>query len=261
MTRRPEPATLIPRDDEPAIDRRSVVVFLTATVLIVAFDYWGLPERFSGSWLHVRISEALGPGYQRFRDLLPYQFWGVSSVVLRVAIPLLVIRFVLGDRPHDWGFRIRGQWSQYRPYALGYLFMVPVLFVASGFAAFQAKYPFYGPAVEGGWHFWGWELFYGLVFLGLETLFRGFMLFGLYPRLGYYSIPVMVVPYVMIHFGKPAPETFAAIIAGSVLGYLALKSKSFLWGWLLHWAVALTMDVFVLGREIGFAALAGRLFG
>lgn len=252
--------TLLPVGDGPRIDRRSLVVFVTATLLLVVFEYWGLPERFTGSWFDLRLADALGPGYQPFRDLLPYQFWGVSSLVLRVAVPLLVIRIVLGEHPYDWGFRLRGQWGQFRPYAVGFLVMLPVLVVASSFGAFQAKYPFYALAAEGGWHFWGWELFYGLQFLGLETFFRGFMLFGLYPRLGYYAIPVMVIPYVMIHFGKPAPETFAAIVAGFVLGYLALKSKSFLWGWFLHWGVALTMDVLVIGRETGFGTLARRLF-
>jgi len=249
-----------PALDVPKIDRRSLVVFITAMVLLVVFEYWGLPERFEGSWFHVRIADALGPGYRAYFDLLPYQFWGVSSLVLRVAVPLLVIRFVLGERPYDWGFRIRGQWVKFRPYALGFLFMVPVLVVVSSFGPFQAKYPFYDAASLGGWHFWGWELFYGLQFLGLETFFRGFMLFGLYPRLGYYSIPVMVIPYVMIHFGKPFPETFAAIVAGFVLGYLALRSKSFLWGWFLHWGVALTMDVLVIGREVGFGTLVHRVF-
>ena len=62
----------------------------------------------------------------------------------------------------------------------------------------------------------------------------------------------MVIPYVMIHFGKPYPETFAAIVAGVLLGWMALRSRSFLWGAALHWAVAITMDTLVIGREIGF---------
>jgi membrane protease YdiL (CAAX protease family) len=92
------------------------------------------------------------------------------------------------------------------------------------------------------------------------VFFRGFLLFGLYRRLGYYAIPVMVIPYTMIHFGKPVPETFAAIIAGFVLGYLALKSRSVLWGWAVHWGVAITMDLMVIGREIGFGELRRVLF-
>jgi membrane protease YdiL (CAAX protease family) len=52
----------------------------------------------------------------------------------------------------------------------------------------------------------------------------------------------------MIHFAKPMPEEFAAIVAGLVLGYMALRSRSFVPGILLHVAVALTMDLLVLAR-------------
>ena len=41
------------------------------------------------------------------------------------------------------------------------------------------------------------------------------------------SIVVMTVPYTMIHFGKPMPEAIGAIFAGLILGYMALRSRSF----------------------------------
>jgi len=47
----------------------------------------------------------------------------------------------------------------------------------------------------------------------------------------------------MIHFGKPFPETMAAIIAGIVLGTLSLKSRTIWMGVLIHYSVALTMDL------------------
>ena len=251
---------LRPRDAFSAIDRRSLIVFVAATVLLVVFEYWGLPARFSGSTLHRSVADALGAGYRPYFSLLPYQFWGVSSLVIRVAAPVLVIVMVLREHPKDWGFRVRGQWHQLRPYAIAMVVMVPLVYAASALPAFQAKYPFYEMAADGGWHFWGYHLFYGLQFLGLEVFFRGFLLFGLFRRIGYYAIPVMVIPYTMIHFGKPVLETFAAIIAGFVLGYLALKSRSVLWGFALHWGVAITMDLMVIGRDIGFAELGRVLF-
>ena len=224
-----EPSLLEPSAGAARLDRRTLVVFGTAVLLLVVFEYWGLPTSFNGTGFHRRVGEMLGDGYRPYFDLLPYQYWGVSSLLLRVLAPLLVV-------------------------------MVPVLFAASALGSFQRKYPFYEGAVAGGWHFWGFQLFYGLQFLGVEAFFRGFLLFGLWPRLGWNAVPVMVIPYVMIHFGKPMPETLAAIIAGSVLGYLALRSRSFLWGALLHWSVGIAMDVFVIGREIGWAAMARAVF-
>jgi membrane protease YdiL (CAAX protease family) len=138
--------------------------------------------------------------------------------------------------------------------------MIPVLVWASTLSSFQAKYPFSESAFLGGWHFWGYQIAYGVQFLGVEAFFRGFMVFGLERRLGWYAIPVMVIPYTMIHFGKPAPETFAAIVAGFLLGWMALRSRSFVWGAALHWSVAITMDVLVIGREIGFGPMLEAVF-
>ena len=79
------------------------------------------------------------------------------------------------------------------------------------------------------------------------------MVHGLAPRLGWVSIFVMVVPYNMLHFGKPMPEALVAIIGGLVLGTLSLKTRSIWWGASLHIAIAITMDLCALWHE-------GRLF-
>jgi membrane protease YdiL (CAAX protease family) len=251
---------------EPPLDliapqeRRTTIVFLTTTVLLVVFEYWGLPSRFSGTGLHDWVADLLGTGYRPYFDLLPYQYWGISSLVLRVIVPFAVVVLVLREPLREWGWRVVGEWRHVRPYVVFLAGMVPLLLWASTLDSFQAKYPFYDGAVAGGWHFWGFQLFYGLQFLGVEAFFRGFVLFGLERRFGWNAIPIMVIPYVMIHFGKPVPETFAAIVAGYLLGWMALRSRSFLWGAALHWSVAITMDCFVIGREIGFADMLRVVF-
>jgi arylsulfatase A-like enzyme len=54
----------------------------------------------------------------------------------------------------------------------------------------------------------------------------------------------MVVPYCMIHFGKPFLETMAAIVAVVVLGTLSMKTRSIWSGFLIHVSVAVSMDIF-----------------
>jgi membrane protease YdiL (CAAX protease family) len=61
----------------------------------------------------------------------------------------------------------------------------------------------------------------------------------------------MVVPYCMIHFGKPWAEALAAIIAGVVLGTLALKTRSIWSGFLIHVTVAVSMDLAALLQTQG----------
>ena len=122
--------------------------------------------------------------------------------------------------------------------------------VASTNANFLHTYPFY--RVDPGeplWPaFWIWEALYILQFIALEFFFRGFLLHGLRRRMGFYAVFAMMVPYVLIHFGKPMLETLVAIIAGVVLGALSLKNRSVWLGAAIHVAVALSMDTLALWR-------------
>ncbi len=59
----------------------------------------------------------------------------------------------------------------------------------------------------------------------------------------------MLIPYVLIHYGKPLPETLGAAAAGLTLGYLALRHRSFWLGVAVHWAVALAMDLSAMARR------------
>ena len=92
------------------------------------------------------------------------------------------------------------------------------MIIASQTAGFYKIYPFYKLANRSAFDFWAWQAIYAVQFLSLEFFFRGFILKAIAPRLGSAAIFVMVVPYCMIHFGKPMPETLGAIIAGTVLG-------------------------------------------
>jgi len=229
-------------------DREAVIVLVTATVLLLVFEYWGRPGFYNQSGISEWVSGLANPTLADLAEAGAYLWWGLSSLLWRVALPLLIGVFWLKRRPTDLGFRLKGIAGHLPMYGLLYLVMVPLLVWASSLDSFQDFYPFYDRAAEGGAGFWVYQLGYALQFVGVEAFFRGFMVFGLAPRLGWLAVPVMTIPYAMIHFSKPMPEAVAAIIAGLVLGTLALRSKSFVPGFLLHVAVAITMDVLVLAR-------------
>ena len=56
----------------------------------------------------------------------------------------------------------------------------------------------------------------------------------------------------MIHFGKPFPETVGAIVAGLVLGTMALRSKSIIPGICVHFTIAIGMDLLSLWQQGNF---------
>jgi membrane protease YdiL (CAAX protease family) len=242
--------------DEASSERRALIVLLSATVLLVVFYYWGRPGFYFRSGLIDGVASSVGGPFADHPSVGGYVWWGVSSLVLRVGVPVLVIVWLLRQRPVDFGFRIRGIMSHLPAYGLMFLVMLPLLIIASSLDSFQSYYPFYDDAAEGGAAFWLYEAGYLVQFIGVEAFFRGFLLFGLRPRFGpALAIVMMTVPYTMIHFAKPAPEAFAAIGAGLILGYMALRSRSFVPGIFLHAGVALTMDLLVLGRTEGLGGL------
>jgi membrane protease YdiL (CAAX protease family) len=53
----------------------------------------------------------------------------------------------------------------------------------------------------------------------------------------------------MIHYGKPYLEAHGAIVAGVVLGSLAMRTKSIYAGFLVHITVAFSMDFLALWRR------------
>ena len=72
------------------------------------------------------------------------------------------------------------------------------------------------------------------------------------PVVGVYSVFAMAVPYCMIHFNKPLAEVLGAILAGTILGTLSLRTRSIWCGVLIHVTVAVSMDLLSLMQTAGW---------
>ena len=180
-------------------------------------------------------------------------FWAIGQLVVYVVLPVFVIRFVLRERVRDFGLSTRGCLHSLPLYGAMFALMLPAVFFFSSTASFQASYPFY--TLNTGEELWPrfylWELLYAVQFIALEFFFRGFILHGTRHRAGSSAIFIMMVPYCMIHFAKPMPETFGAIGAGIILGFMSLKTRSIWLGAALHIAVAWSMDFMALANRNG----------
>ena len=120
--------------------------------------------------------------------------------------------------------------------------MLPVLSFVATQEELLFTYWFSKSANQSLWHFLRWPILYALQFVSLEFFLCGYLLKGLSHRFGSGAVLVMLVPYAMLHFTKPLPETLGAIIAGLVLGTLAMRTRSIRGGVFVHLAVARTMD-------------------
>lgn len=243
-----------------ALDRRALAVLLTVPIVLTLLDYYGMPWQHgarrelrpthAGHSLRtppplaeeVATIEVPGP-----RPVRRYLWWSASCLLLLVLVPLLVMWIVARVGPRDLGFRLRGTARDAWIYAVLFVLFFPVVYLFSRTPEFTATYPFFRPAAQGlGPEFWTFEAAYFAQFLAIEFFFRGVIVLGLRPLIGPISILVMLAPYCMIHYYKPLPEALGSIGAGLVLGTLSYRTGTILYGWWLHFAVALSMDLLAL---------------
>ncbi len=224
-------------------DFRAVFVILSSLILFTIFWYQGRKPFFVEHLVGVFPDTELTPLY-------PFFYFCFMSVILRMFVPMLLIKWVLKRNLSDMGYSFRGSGEKAWVYGVLFVAMLPLVVYASTTPGFQSYYPQFGEVIiqdQVYWeHFLAFELVYGLLFVSGESFWRGYMVFGLEEKFGYFAIPIMVVPYVMSHYEKPFMETMGAIVAGSVLGYLALKHRNFWLGVLVHWGVAMFMDVMAM---------------
>jgi membrane protease YdiL (CAAX protease family) len=227
------------------IKLQAFIVCITSAVCISLDEYFG-QANFTFDFLHQVGLHKIADAYANIVNdkLYALACWVGVIVLFYGLVPLAIIKFVFKDKFSNYGLGIKGALKDYKIYLLMIAIMMPLVFTASFTESFQHKYPFYKLQADEGLYprFLAWELLYLIQFFAVEFFFRGFMVHGNKKRFGFYSILVMTIPYCMIHFGKPLPETLAAIIAGLVLGVLSLKSNSIWLGVAIHFSVAITMD-------------------
>ena len=214
-----------------------LVVLVICAVSLTLQEYIGDRGAFE-MWFQVRKDP--------YADLKGFAWWSGWRVLGYVVIPCIAIACTPGMRVRDMHVSLKGFVGHLWIYVLMFALILPAVIEASMTKSFRHTYPFYRMANRSAFDLWTWEALYAAQFVSLEFFFRGFLLQGLRRVMGSAAIFVMIVPYCMIHYGKPLPETLGAIGAGVILGTLAMRTRSIWGGVLIHIGVAITMDMLAL---------------
>jgi pimeloyl-ACP methyl ester carboxylesterase len=257
------------RSDPPAEPQDDLDVVDDHAALLVAADieppYVLVGHSLGGdqAWLYADRHPEGVAGFMLmnagFFELAPVPGAASAGELIQQALPrarvVSAFKNLSAEKLRDYDFSLKGFTKHLWIYAVMFCLVLPAVLVASRTHSFRQTYPFYRIANRSHADLAMWEALYVVQFLALEFFFRGFILQGLRRALGANAIFVMLVPYCMIHYGKPLPETLGAIGAGLILGTLAMRTRSIWGGVLIHVGVAITMDVLALR---GCPPLGGR---
>lgn len=159
-------------------------------------------------------------------------------------IPMAVILLLFREKPAAFGLRI-GNWRTGLLFTVaGCVGMAFILWFLVRTQSMESYYKARAPegtlyllwitAVE----YWAWEF-----------MWRGFLLFGLASFLGAGpAILLQAVPFAFMHLGKPEFEALTTIFGGAAFGYVAWKSRSFLYPFFIHWFMVSFTYLLVIGR-------------
>ncbi len=160
----------------------------------------------------------------------------LGRLVLEGAVPLLLVIFVMRDRPSRYGVAV-GDWRAGLAIGLGgCLVMTPVVLAAVHLADFATYYAPQGASAR--------DVFLttALEVIPAEFFFRGFLLFALLRVAGPIAVVIATLPFAFAHLGKPEIETLSTLVGGLLYGWLDWRTGSVLWSGLAHtWILSLTV--------------------
>jgi hypothetical protein len=178
---------------------------------------------------------------------------GISFFI--VLLPLISFYWYFDKKEGDY-YGLRNRHNDLKPYWFLLAIMVPLLVAASFLDGFQQQYPMYKTSSA---HLYlnvpewvtvlGYEIAYGLDFITVELLFRGFFVIGLIHVMGRGAVVPMAVIYCMLHFGKPAGEAISSIFGGYILGVIAYETRSVWGGIIVHMGIAWLMELIAFGQR------------
>ena len=198
-----------------------------------------LGEKLHFDWkvLTITIISTLLLMVDYYHRLTPHKYW--DRVILYLLIPLLIIILLFREDPKGFGFAV-GDWKAGLIITvIGILFMAPIIYYLG--SGDESMRHYYQPYVSG----LPWTTFIDLV--GWEFMFRGWILFGYARKFGSEALWLQAVPFAVAHIGKPEVETLSTIFGGFAFGWVAYRTKSFLYPFLIHWFITTFIIIVAAG--------------
>ena len=224
------------------MDKKVIIIFLSVSILQTVSWYFTSRRFFRiNLFNYFSLSQNI--------DLYEFLYWFIGDFLTFFVLPILIIIFFFKDKPKNFGFQTGDHKSGIKISFYFIIIMAVISWFASSSSSFVETYPLLQRTKESWNLFLIYEAGLFLYVFAWEFIWRGFMLFGLEEKFGYYAVLIQMIPFVILHNGKPYMETFGAILGGIALGILAFRTRSFLYCVIVHICVMFTIDLFSVLRS------------
>jgi len=237
-----------PGSNGPGLASTGILIAVVALLL----EFYGWQRPFMQMAVPVFGLEDLTPNEL---TLMAQLYTSLSFLVLLVFVPCVFHLVAPLPGPNPYGLSCANFGQNMKRYYPLLALMLPVVWIACGSPSFNQFYPLYKP--ETLTLFFVYEAIYLTQFFAVEFFYRGFCLFRFERLAPGVAVFVMIAPYALLHIHKPFPEAMGSIVAGLILGTLALKSRSIWPGVVTHCTVAFSADLFSLWRSGRLLELLG----
>lgn len=165
---------------------------------------------------------------ERYNQLTKWET--LDRFLLFFVIPMGITVFIFRENPRDYGFQL-GDWRAGLLLTIGSIVLItPALyFLARSDSSMKSYYDWQVRLLP-------WDTMVEL--FAWEFLFRGWLLFGYARKFGAEAIWLQSVPFALAHIGKPEVETLSTIFGGFVFGWIAYRTRSFLYPFIIHFFVS-----------------------
>lgn len=213
------------------------ILLLSAPVLLTIYRYHGYPQN---------LKIIYDFGFAKDQTIGINQF--IIFFILMFLLPVLYIKLVVKKRLSDFGWGLGNVKLGLKFLLLIPLVIVPAIYFATQMPDVRSEYPLAKSLLQDQTHLWFYELAYVLFYyVAWEFFFRGFLLYGLKDKFGAVSaILIQTISSCLVHIDKPEGEIIGAIIVGLIFGYIALRTRSIWYVFLLHASIGVLTDLFII---------------
>ena len=210
---------------------------LSAPVLLTIYRYHGYPGTFD-PFINFDFPEDQVIRINQF----------IIFFILTFIIPALYIKLAMKQKLTAFGLGAGDIKTGIISLILIPLIVLPSIYFGAKMPELQTEYPLAKSLLHDQSNLLVYELAYLIFYyIAWEFFFRGFILFGLKDKFGAINaILIQTISSCLVHIDKPEGEIIGSIIAGIILGIIALRTRSIWYVVILHAAIGILTDLFII---------------